>query len=137
VCFGENAFPHLRVEKRYFCAVEEATEHFGDAFSGGAGTDENERTTSGVKHLEREIDGFFVRVWTTNFCDFEWSGIGWLGGDVFGKFEVDGAGAFGFGEAEGFADEGGDFFAGSNLFCEFCDRAHHSHNIDDLKSGLF
>ena len=59
-----------------------------------------------------------------------------MGGDVFRKFQVYGAGPLRLRNAKGVADESWDIAGIENLSRGFGERAHHRHRVDDLEPSL-
>ena len=66
----------------------------------------------------------------------EQDGIGVVVGDVFGQFQVRGAGAFFLGAAECFAHTRRDVVRGNNLARVLGQRFHHVDDIDNLEMSL-
>ena len=132
----DHAFAHLGIEKGNARFIDKGAEGAAGAVAVGGGADEEQGHFRRVDHLRRLGDGLGVRARAAAPEDLEDGGVGLLGGDVLGQFEMDGARALLLGDADRLADQDGHVVAVHDLLGELGEGAHHLDDIDDLEAAL-
>ncbi|MEY4583021.1 MAG: hypothetical protein RL701_7724 [Pseudomonadota bacterium] len=133
----DRALAHLRVEERDTHATHERRQLGHEPAAVGGGADHDQRIASACD----PIGGFAQTVVARqrrhdlvrrHGLDFGHS----LRRDVFGQFEMHGAGPLGLGDAEGVAHQGGNHRDADNLLTQLGQRAHHAYDVDHLELRL-
>ncbi len=101
-----------------------------------ARADHEHRRLRILERLHRLADRFAIGVRTARMAALQRRRIGMFVGDILGQLDMNGAGLFLFGEAEGLADAARDIVRRGHLVRIFGDRPHHRDDVEDLEAAL-
>ena len=132
----DDPFAHLRRDERDASLVDELPQHVARQLAIGAGADQQQGRLGGSNHL----DGGANRLLFGDRSPDEAGGnrflVDFLGGDVFGQFEMHRARLLFLGQAKRFADPRRDVGSADELPRVLRQRPHHVDDVDDLKLAL-
>ena len=134
---ADGALAHLRIEKWDADAADEFGQRRRQLRAAGAGAEHQQRTFRGQDQLGRARDRLGRRYRQLRFMGRHQRDVaGFLGGDVFGQFEMHRAGTLFGGDAEGVAHQRRNRRGTHDLLRLFCQGTHRRHDIDDLEMRL-
>ena len=134
--FVHHPFTHLGGDHRDTQLLDKLSQHLAGELAVGAGTGQQQRLARALDGFDGLADGLVFGNGAACHAGLGDRHGGMFTGDIFRQLQVRGAGALFLGQAEGFADAGGNGIATDHLFGELGQRAHHVDHINDLELAL-
>ena len=135
--FIDHTLAELGGDKGNAGLLDKLREHATGGGPVGAAADDDDRGSGAFDFLGRGAHSFCLGDRTPGQAGCDRCGIGFLVGNIFGKFDMGGAGLFFFGQTDCFAHAARDIVSGRQLMGEFGDRTHHIDNVENLEAALF